>query len=91
MKYIYALYDCDEYKSDESMSALRPICVTTSKKRFLSTLKKEVDDDEKELKSLIKNSSLVRFSRCAELPPALLAKELNDILTYYYVMVFEDK
>lgn len=94
MKYIYVLYDCDSAKSKSSMDALHPICVTTRKTHLLSVLEKEVKENEEEAKAWREYgkdcSQLECIKRYSVLSPYSMVAELNDILTYYCVMLFTD-
>lgn len=94
MKYIYILYDCDSSKSKDSMDALNPICVTTRKSHLLSVLKKEVKENKEEAKMWKEygkdGSQLEYIKSYSVLSPYSMRSELNDILTYYYIMVFMD-
>lgn len=94
MKYIYILYACDSTKSGNSMDTLNPICVTTRKSHLLSVLKNDVKNNKKEAEMWKEYGKegfqLDYIKRCSVLSPYSMKNELNDILTYYYIMVFMD-
>lgn len=81
MKIIYAVYDCDDWKSFESMDASNPLVITTSKRRMFRELLHNLSDDEfREATKIIKSKLLI--------PEQIY--ELNNVISNYWITSFID-
>lgn len=74
---IYAVYECDDWKSFDSMKVNNPFLMTTSEEKLENELVKV--GDEKAIRECFKHY----YS-------STLISELNNLLDNYYVMSFED-
>lgn len=83
MKDIYILYTCDEWKSFDSF---RTEVVTTSIRKLKKEIKSRVQKNDMQ----VGNDSMYDHLMKASLPVSLFAEELNQILEYGYIEVWED-
>lgn len=83
MKYIYILYTCDEWKSNASMNA---VLATTSIRKVHKRIKELVKNKDIN----VGNDNLFGYLMSGNLPPKLFANEMNNILDYGYLEVWED-
>lgn len=81
MKNIYAVYDCDDWKSYSSMDASSPLVITTSIRKMWRAVRKVLEGDELKNARRIINSGISPDSKIWE---------LNDTCKNYYFANFED-
>ena len=83
MKYIYVLASCNAYKE---WASRKIILITTSIRKFRKELKKRVENGDMQ----IGNENTFSYLMNGNLPPRLIERELNDILDYGMLEVWED-
>lgn len=81
MKNIYAVYDCDSWKSYRSMDASSPLVITTSFRKMWRAVREVLEGDELRNARRIINSGISLDSKIYE---------LNNICENYYFANFED-
>lgn len=78
---IYAVYECDDWKSFDSMDVSSPLVITTSKRKMFRELLKNLANDELKEATKIINSKLLIESQIYE---------LNNVCKNFWITYFVD-